>query len=414
MLGTGTRFTLVDPEEVGEVVDVASLAGDHESGRDEWQIARVARVRSKVGELGVLAESMAARARLPSRGSGRQGCPARASDAGGRAKPSDVELTFESGLVKVGAVDVPPVEPADHERFVAEGDDCTDPVGGDRADFVRTFPLTRPSGSTSRGRGWTGWSTSRSAPQCRAGVVAGNRARSAAAIEECPVGVGVRCGTRGLRCRAGAVQPVSEEPVELARLLLRPRRARRVATRSRIAAARGSRSLRTAMRSPAPTGCPAVSGPAAVPGHEDGVEPAVARARAENGVTLRRLDLPVEARSGSAMKRSRSGSGPGSGRVEQRDDEARVLPADAARCLDVLGGRLRLAHHHHQPEPVDVDADRDHVRREDDVEGIAVGVGRRPFVCRWSGISPDGSRLVSSIVCSIGRAFGPLRRWRSA
>ena len=49
------------------------------------------------------------------------------------------------------------------------------------------------------------------------------------------------------------------------------------------------------------------------------------------------------------------------------DDEPRVLPADAARRLDVLRGALGLAHDHHQAEAVDVDADRDHVRGEDDV-----------------------------------------------
>ena len=35
--------------------------------------------------------------------------------------------------------------------------------------------------------------------------------------------------------------------------------------------------------------------------------------------------------------------------VVERDDQPGVAPTDAARRLDVLGGRLRLAHHDHQP-----------------------------------------------------------------
>ena len=58
--------------------------------------------------------------------------------------------------------------------------------------------------------------------------------------------------------------------------------------------------------------------------------------------------------------------------VEQRHDEPRplVVATDAARGLDVLGVRLRLAEHDHQPEPRDVEADRDHVGRDRAVHAL--------------------------------------------
>ena len=69
------------------------------------------------------------------------------------------------------------------------------------------------------------------------------------------------------------------------------------------------------------------------------------------------------------------GAVPGLRGVEHGDDQAGIAPADAARGLDVLGGRLRLAHHRHEAQAVDVHADRDHVGGEDDVERLRVRVG---------------------------------------
>ena len=79
--------------------------------------------------------------------------------------------------------------------------------------------------------------------------------------------------------------------------------------------------------------------------------------------------------------------------VEERHDKPRplVVSADAARGLDVLGVRLRLAEDDHQPEPRDVEADRDHVRRDgavhallDVVEADTRGAGAPRPPCRWT------------------------------
>ena len=97
---------------------------------------------------------------------------------------------------------------------------------------------------------------------------------------------------------------------------------------------------------------------------------AVACLRRERG-HAGRLDLPVQRRvevpEGLVVR-----AVPGSRRVEHGDHQPGVSAADPARGLDVLGGRLRLAHHGHEAEPVDVDADGDHVGREDDIEGLRI------------------------------------------
>ena len=65
---------------------------------------------------------------------------------------------------------------------------------------------------------------------------------------------------------------------------------------------------------------------------------------------------------------------PGFRGVEHGDHQAGVASADAAGGLDVLRGRLGLAHHGHEAQPIDIHADRDHVGGEDDIEGLRIWV----------------------------------------
>src|SRR5690606_21970039 len=60
---------------------------------------------------------------------------------------------------------------------------------------------------------------------------------------------------------------------------------------------------------------------------------------------------------------------PWPGPVQYGEDETGGPTSDAARGLDVLGGRLGLVVDDHDAEPGDVDADGDHVGGEEDVDG---------------------------------------------
>ena len=106
-------------------------------------------------------------------------------------------------------------------------------------------------------------------------------------------------------------------------------------------------------------------------GDQDGVQRPVEDGRRERR-HARRLDLGVEALV-VARGTSRNGSGHAASRRRRSwrpDRAAPPVAADAAGCLDVLGGRLRLADHGHEREPVDVNADLDDVRGQADVDGV--------------------------------------------
>ena len=94
--------------------------------------------------------------------------------------------------------------------------------------------------------------------------------------------------------------------------------------------------------------------PVASQGHHHAGQPAVDRARRERR-DARRFDGPVERGREPLVMRPIARAMD----VEERDDEARtrLVPADAARGLNVLRGGFWLAQHDHQPEAADVEAD---------------------------------------------------------
>lgn len=62
---------------------------------------------------------------------------------------------------------------------------------------------------------------------------------------------------------------------------------------------------------------------------------------------------------------------PSAVRSEQGDDDpSRVSTADAACRLNVLGCRLGLTYHQHERQTRNVDAYREHVRGQDNVNGL--------------------------------------------
>ena len=219
-----------------------------------------------------------------------------------------------------------------------------------------------------------------------------------------------RAGSRRRSCatsRAGR-RPGSARCAAAPRARLRPRSAAGARARGSASSSRRSSAARTSAICSAPRGGVSSGSAWRASADERPGEAAVERARRERR-DARDLDGAVEglvvvaeALVVRAVARLVD--------VEERHHQARalVVAADAARRLDVLGVRLRLAEHDHQPEPRDVEADRDHVRGDRAVDALllverrarAAAAPRRP--CR------SDTREVSSTTSE-----NVLRSWKS-